>query len=221
MNSNEKFANEIPQEKRGIINGKKSFPTMFYWKDILDYEEKNKEWIKHIRDVKNTNAESRKGVTKSNVFGWQSGNTWITHPGIWNEVQTFANELHGVMKIDPEYSAVIDMIWANINKKGSHNRAHTHPGCHLSFVYYLKCPEKCGNICFADPRPQANAVQLPFMPSDDCQGQRPEEYDTQSYWRATPGRFIIFPSWLTHEVEANSSDETRISISGNITFRKK
>ena len=221
MNSNEKFANEIPQEKRGIINGKKSFPTMFYWKDILDYEEKNKEWIKHIRDVKNTNAESRKGVTKSNVFGWQSGNTWITHPGIWNEVQTFANELHGVMKIDPEYLAVIDMIWANINKKGSHNRAHTHTGCHLSFVYYLKCPEKCGQICFVDPRPQAYAVQLPFMPGDNWQGQRPEEYDTQSYWRATPGRFIIFPSWLTHEVEANSSDETRISISGNITFRKK
>jgi uncharacterized protein (TIGR02466 family) len=220
VNSNEKFAADIPLEKRGVINGKMSFPTIFYWKDVIDYEDKNKEWIKHIKEVQYS-KEGRKGVQKSNVFGWQSGNTWITHPGIWNEAQNFANELHSVMKIDPEYPAVIDAIWANVNKKGSHNRAHTHPGCHLSFVYYLKCPEKCGMICFADPRPQANAVQLPLMSSDDCQGQRPEEYDTQSYWRATPGRFIIFPSWLTHEVEANSSDETRISISGNITFRKK
>ena len=220
MNSNEKFAADIPLEKRGVINGKMSFPTIFYWKDVIDYEDKNKEWIKHIKEVQYS-KEGRKGVQKSNVFGWQSGNTWITHPDIWNEAQTFANELHSVMKIDPEYPAVIDAIWANVNKKGSHNRAHTHPGCHLSFVYYLKCPEKCGKICFADPRPQANAVQLPFMTSDDCQGQRPEEYDTQSYWRAPPGRFIMFPSWLTHEVEASSTDESRISISGNITFRKK
>ena len=221
MNSNEKFAAEIPQEKRGVISGKMSFPTIFYWKDILDYEEKNKEWIKHIRDVKNTNAESRKGVQKSNVFGWQSGNTWITHAGIWNETQTFANELHGAMKIDPEYPAVIDTIWANVNSKGSYNRTHTHSGCHLSFVYYLKCPEKSGQICFSDPRPQAHAVQLPFMPSEHWQGQQPEEYGQEVYWPPTPGRFIMFPSWVCHDVELNQSDQTRISISGNITFRKK
>ena len=221
MNSNEKFAAEIPQEKRGVISGKMSFPTIFYWKDILDYEEKNKEWIKHIRDIKNTNAESRKGVQKSNAFGWQSGNTWITHAGIWNETQTFANELHGAMKIDPEYPAVIDTIWANVNSKGSYNRTHTHSGCHLSFVYYLKCPEKSGQICFSDPRPQAHAVQLPFMPSEHWQGQQPEEYGQEVYWPPTPGRFIMFPSWVCHDVELNQSDQTRISISGNITFRKK
>jgi uncharacterized protein (TIGR02466 family) len=221
VNSNEKFAAEIPQEKRGVISGKMSFPTIFYWKDILDYEEKNKEWIKHIRDIKNTNAESRKGVQKSNVFGWQSGNTWITHAGIWNETQTFANELHGAMKIDPEYPAVIDTIWANVNSKGSYNRTHTHSGCHLSFVYYLKCPEKSGQICFSDPRPQAHAVQLPFMPSEHWQGQQPEEYGQEVYWPPTPGRFIMFPSWVCHDVELNQSDQTRISISGNITFRKK
>ena len=220
MNSNEKFANEIPQEKRGIINGKKSFPTMFYWKDILDYEEKNKEWIKHIKEVQYS-KEGRKGVQKSNVFGWQSGNTWITHAGIWNETQTFANELHGAMKIDPEYPAVIDTIWANVNSKGSYNRTHTHSGCHLSFVYYLKCPEKSGQICFSDPRPQAHAVQLPFMPSEHWQGQQPEEYGQEVYWPPTPGRFIMFPSWVCHDVELNQSDQTRISISGNITFRKK
>ena len=221
MNSNEKFAAEIPQEKRGVISGKMSFPTIFYWKDILDYEEKNKEWIKHIRDIKNANAESRKGVQKSNVFGWQSGNTWITHAGIWNETQTFANELHGAMKIDPEYPAVIDTIWANVNSKGSYNRTHTHSGCHLSFVYYLKCPEKSGQICFSDPRPKAHAVQLPFMPSEHWQGQQPEEYGQEVYWPPTPGRFIMFPSWVCHDVELNQSDQTRISISGNITFRKK
>ena len=118
MNSNEKFAADIPLEKRGVVNGTKSFPTIFYWKDIIDYEEKNKEWIKHIKEVQYS-KEGRKGVQKSNVFGWQSGDTWITHPGIWNEVQTFANELHSAMKIDPEYPAVIDAIRANVNGKGS------------------------------------------------------------------------------------------------------
>lgn len=221
MNSNEKFAFEIPQGQRGVINSKMSFPTVFYWKDIVDYENKNKEWIKYVLGVKNTNAESRRGVVKSNVYGWQSGNTWITHPGIWKEIQTFADELRVSMKIDSEYSAVIDGIWANVNNTGSHNRAHTHAGCHLSFVYYLKCPDKSGQICFVDPRSQACAVQLPFMSSDHWQGQRPAEYGQEVYWPPIPGRFIMFPSWLSHEVETNLSDETRISISGNITFRRK
>ena len=220
MNSNDKFAADIPLEKRGVINGKMSFPTIFYWKDIIDYEEKNKEWIKHIKEVQYS-KEGRKGVQKSNVFGWQSGDTWITHPGIWNEAQTFANELHSAMKIDPEYPAVIDAIWANVNGKGSYNRFHTHPGCHLSFVYYLKCPENSGQICFSDPRPQAFAVQLPFISDDNLQGDRPPEYGQEAYWRPTPGRFIMFPSWLCHDVEPNQSNQSRISISGNITFSKK
>ena len=71
MNSNEKFAADIPLEKRGVINGKMSFPTIFYWKDIVNYEKKNTEWIKHIKEVQYS-KEGRKGVQKSNVFGWQS-----------------------------------------------------------------------------------------------------------------------------------------------------
>ena len=35
-----------------------------------------------------------------------------------------------------------------------------------------------------------------------------------------PGRLIIFPSWLKHEVEPNMSNENRISLSGNFYYKR-
>ena len=66
------------------------------------------------------------------------------------------------------------------------------------------------------------AVQLPFKknPEKGWQGERPEEYGQEVFWLPIPGRMIMFPSWVRHSVEPNQSDEYRISVSGNITFRK-
>ena len=65
-----------------------------------------------------------------------------------------------IMDLNPDTEPVIDNMWANVSQFGAHNRNHTHPGSHFSFVYYLQSPEKCGSIWFSDPRAQAIAVQL-------------------------------------------------------------
>ena len=215
MNKNEKFAQDIALDQRGIIGGKMSFPTMVYYRDIVEYEKKNDEWSKDILEM-----TKEKGVVKSNIFGWQS--EFVHHTGLKWEVQSFADDLHEALKIDEDYPAEIDAMWFNVNTKGSYNKTHTHPGAHLSFVYYVQCPEKCGMLSFEDPREQAMAVQLPFKknPEKGWQGERPEEYGQEVFWLPIPGRMIMFPAWLRHSVEPNQSDEYRISVSGNITFRK-
>ena len=67
MNTNEKFSADIPSDQRGIIKGQLGFSTIFYFQDIVDYETKNDQWKKDILD-----ASIQEGVTKSNIFGWQS-----------------------------------------------------------------------------------------------------------------------------------------------------
>ena len=145
MNTNEKFSADIPSDQRGIIKGQLGFSTVFYFQDIVDYEIKNDEWKKDI-----LNASKEEGVTKSNIFGWQSN--FVKHDGMNSEFLSIFNNIHAVMHIDENYSPDIDSMWFNVNSKGSYNKTHTHPGCHLSFVYYIQCPEKCGMISFEDPR---------------------------------------------------------------------
>ena len=94
-------------------------------------------------------------------------------------------------------------MWSIINPPGSANRAHIHPGCTWSGVYYIQTPAGCGNIEFIDPRTE-NLMQQPrYVPNK----KRPKHCWTKANITPKPGRMLIFPSWLYHAVAPNLSEE--------------
>ena len=101
-------------------------------------------------------------------------------------------------------------MWANVNPRGGMNRAHLHPNSLWSGVYYVKTPQNCGNLRIDDPRTSAAMVR-PKMK----EGIPPHRLHRETAYEAIAGRLIMFPSWVTHCVDANESNELRISISFN------
>ena len=105
--------------------------------------------------------------------------------------------------------------WANINKKHCYNVDHSHTGCLLSAVFYIKVPENSGKITFLN----SNGLLIESYLTernlnvnyDAC------DYSLSSVFSVEPKEkcLIIFPAWLTHRVEPNSSNEDRISIAFN------
>ena len=86
-----------------------------------------------------------------------------------------------------------------------------------SFVYYVKVPKKSGNLVLVDPRVRRlNSVVNGFIENHD----NPFTHDI---FIATPeeGLLILFPGWLEHYVQYNSSKQPRISISGNVEMGNK
>ncbi len=158
-------------------------------------------------------SRDSKGITHSNLGGWHSDN--IHYPGspfsflfdIEKICQEFTNE---VLDIDKHVS--MNMAWININRKGNSNGVHTHPECIVSGVYYVKIPEKCGDIDFYHPASDIleRDWSIKFISSFN--------YYNSQVWRFPPeeGCVYIFPSWLKHMVRPNMSDEDRISISFNV-----
>ena len=152
------------------------------------------------------------GSKVSNVGGWHSGN--INYPDspffflsdIEKMCQKFSTHILTFNK-----PVVMSNAWININPKHSSNQTHTHPGAVLSGVYYIKTPEKCGNIEFQHPA--MDMIERDW--SRDC-----NEYNSvnsHTWWlRSEEGCVYIFPSWIKHRVEPNKSDEERISISFNV-----
>jgi len=106
----------------------------------------------------------------------------------------------------------ITNCWANTNPKGESHRIHSHPNNYLSGVYYVRAPEKCGDIVFFDPRPQS-IVLLPQVT------ERTPFNSSKHRITAREGTLLVFHSWFQHLVETNESDEERISISFNIMLR--
>lgn len=102
--------------------------------------------------------------------------------------------------------------WINVNKQGDFNMLHSHPGCFLSAVYYVKVPSsmKGGEIYFRDPRGPAVAmyetpdIDLPWVGTGLGVPFSP-----------TTGHLLLFPSWLEHRVESFQGNGERISIAFN------
>ena len=154
-----------------------------------------------------------KGVVKSNLGGWQSGN--ISYPdtpfSFLFEIETICQEIaKNELLIDKQI--YLEYAWININQKHHLNQTHSHGNSVLSGVYYIKTPEGCGNINFWHP-----AVDLMARDWDFNFQSNFNIYNSSKWWvPAKEGMLYIFPSWLKHYVEPNTNDEERISISFNV-----
>ena len=133
--------------------------------------------------------------------------------------------------LDPKNKVEPHNGWVNFQKKYEYNPPHVHGG-HFSFIYYHKVPYTRESELAATPSPNASGT-----PPNGATGfvhgtQRLES----SYPEMSPvngvvsflsvskqweGMLVVFPAYLVHLVNPfYSSDEYRITMSGNILFKK-
>ena len=105
-------------------------------------------------------------------------------------------------------------MWANINYPGNSNRPHLHPNSLFSGVYWVKAPEKSGDLMLYEPRPGVQCT----MPNRK-EGNLPPELWREVHYTPRAGTAVMFPAWLWHEVKPNESNDIRISVSFNFLQR--
>ena len=182
------------------------FPTPIY---ILDIKDKNLN-AQLEKDVISWMNQD-KGVIRTNIKGWHSTTNMHERP----EFKRLVNALYEAQKkiyIEEhlESEPVLGNMWANVNPPGGMNRAHQHPNSLWSGVYYIKAEEKSGQLKIDDPRAAASMVR-PKQKSDKV----PSRLWRETHYEPIAGRCIMFPSWLTHCVDPNESNDIRISVSFN------
>ena len=163
--------------------------------------------------------QSNAGRIISNQGGWQSNDLDFTAPELaplLAEISIRLNKLHTELQLIDNGYQVIDNMWANVNGPGSYNLLHLHPSSCFSGVYYIKGNEKSGAIRFRNPNTPLEFVIGP---------QHVQEHNgfNSASWKIfpEPGKLVIFPSWLLHDVAPNQDTADRISISFNSVMRPK
>ena len=187
------------------------FPTIIYIKDIPNAEKLNQYLEPRIIQW----SQSDKGVSKTNAGGWHS----TTDMNRKEEYNVLTKELFNIQdefyqKEHLSLKPVLGNMWANINYPKCFNRPHIHPNSLFSGVYFIKTPQKSGNLMVYDPRP---GVQM-AMPSRKKE-QLQSELWREVHYEPVAGRIIMFPAWLWHEVKPNESNDIRISVSFNFLQR--
>lgn len=101
--------------------------------------------------------------------------------------------------------------WANVLAKGAAHRMHSHPNNFLSGAYYVRTQPGADTINFHDPRAQTGIIRPPVV-------ELTAENTDQVVVQVKNGTLLLFPAYLEHSVDANASEEERISLSFNIMF---
>ena len=141
--------------------------------------------------------ETTQGVSRSNKLGWQS-----THVNIPLLEQQFPLSIPQISK-----PLTHDKQWINISPTNAFNTYHTHPNSDYSFVLYLT--PTTTPITFVHPHLHLGAHN--HIGTID-----PSPRATMEIY-PEPNDVIIFPSYLPHRVNENTSPHDRISISWNAT----
>jgi len=116
--------------------------------------------------------------------------------------------------LDQDYDVQIGNLWYNINHPGTSNDRHTHPGCDLAGIFYVKVPEgDCGQLELENPNHFAQFNLLMAMNEDLKQESKCYH---SLYITPEEGATVIFPSHIIHRVMTNNTNEDRISIAWNI-----
>ena len=103
----------------------------------------------------------------------------------------------------------LDSLWVNLLRSSGHHSAHIHPHSIISGTLYVEVPKGSGAIRFEDPRlPMMMAA--PTRRSDAPEGLQP--FVTV---QPRPGLFLLWESWLRHEVLPGAGRGERLSISFN------
>jgi uncharacterized protein (TIGR02466 family) len=145
--------------------------------------------------------------------GWQSIQTLHTLEEFRDLVSCVHRVVAGILRfLKVGYDAFeISACWATVLATGAAHRVHHHPNNYLSAVYYLRTHPGADTINFHDPRSQTRVIQPPVV-------NLTADNTDQVVVRVRNGTLLAFPAYLQHSVDANASDEERISISFNIMF---
>jgi uncharacterized protein (TIGR02466 family) len=119
---------------------------------------------------------------------------------LFDAVQEYMNNIRYI-------GAPVELVesWFNFYKKDGFQYDHTHPYYRISGTYYYASNGEDGSIRFQNPN---HHVHAHLFPADGV------SMESISY-APKVGRLLLFPSWLIHRVNMNTTDHERISIAMN------
>jgi uncharacterized protein (TIGR02466 family) len=134
-------------------------------------------------------------------------------------LQKYLNSAIKLSLVDKEKTDKFDLkwmdFWYTIYDSGKNVEEHFHPNSIISGVYYLKCPDKCGDIIFLDNNYNYKNYCVNISPLKTF------TYPRNFSVAPKEGMILLFPSWLTHKTEHNKSKEDRIMFAFNIVPTKQ
>lgn len=131
---------------------------------------------------------------------------------ISNIVLQHARMYWKILDVDPRLEPKIDQCWSNVHYNGSLTIEHSHSLYPIVATLYIKAEKNSGNLVLINPM-EYSLTHIPYGV--------PIESKTETSIKVSTGDLILFPGWVRHKTEENSSNSPRIVMSYNISYSGK
>jgi uncharacterized protein (TIGR02466 family) len=202
------------------------FPLAIYYEDLADGAQHNPALAQRINDLYAASGERRTMATASwtgdvhNVdrLHLDPAFDWLTDQVGHHALQYLKTLGHD---LDKTY-IYVQRAWPVVTQRGQRVARHAHHTAHMSAVYYVKAPKSDGgSIRFInDARPNELSAGIGSSMTGGYSEANALNYGFAVY-HPIAGRLLLFPAKQTHEVEANQTDEERISISYDLVITSR
>jgi len=163
-------------------------------------------------EILDAERASNRSVQRSNAGGFQTDDLCRSQlaPEFMKRMQSDISAYLKNYTVHTPFRAVLSGLWVNSNRKHHFNMPHNHSPDFFSGVWYLKVPKDSGGICFLNPVEQNTYNYHNFL-GDGC-------FQDSATYNAKDNDLILFPSYVTHFVLPNVSDEERVSVAFNFNL---
>lgn len=202
--------NDATAENREIVT---LFPCPIQISHIRDAKRLNRDLVHTITKMRSKIPNGRPDSWTAPVFTSLNSSDQIhlipefsqLMSSVNAEIDLFADALG--MDLE-HYPLRMKDCWFNIYKNRDGQEPHNHNNSFISGSYYVKAPSGCSGIRFHAPICD-NMFVPPMREKNVLNG-------TIAEVSVLEGMLVLFPSWLKHSVQPNTSSGQRISISFNV-----
>ncbi|MBM4302791.1 MAG: hypothetical protein FJ112_00525 [Deltaproteobacteria bacterium] len=196
------------------------FPTLVGTGNLPNFKSLNTKMAKDIETLAKTDKMGQKWSQENYRGGYTSYSSiydlHLRYPSFSqfeDELQPFAKDFAKSQGWNlHDFELRMTHLWVNIMPEHTYHTLHFHPHSDISGAYYLQTPPFSVPLKIEDPR--MNFYMNAPTRENPTQASKDLYYNLQ----AKPGDFVMFESWLRHEVPPNQSKRPRISLSFNYSL---
>lgn len=196
------------------------FPSYLYKGQLAAAGRFNRELKQEISALEKVDSYGREWSRTHYVGGYSSYSSMCnlhkTSPNLAElERRLRPHVAHFVKKLNWDLMGrrvAMTTCWVNAMGLGTYHTLHVHPSSVLSGVYYVDLPKGSSPFKLEDPR---MGLMMASPPRKRSAPQREQNYFQID---AKPGQFLLFESWMRHEVPPHRGAQRRLSVSFNFEW---
>ena len=190
------------------------FPTPFYVVDAVDNDLNDiiSEYNSKLLLLKEHTVKD-KLFNVSTTYDFDTNNYLIDRFDFYFLKRFISYHVEQYYSISKDYvdrSFFIDCSWFTFIGKNGFIDEKVQPDSQITGLFYLQSTKNNSNICFKSPNPFLSLNLFPSSFND--------EYSNSMFFYSNIGRLILFPSWISHKVDYNTSEDECVVCFFNVKF---